>query len=59
MPDITMCHGDSCPIKKECYRHEAIPSEYRQSYFVLAPYDPETKSCDDYNPMKKKPDDPK
>jgi len=59
MPDITMCRGEDCPIQKECYRHEATPSEYRQSYFVISPYDKETKSCDHYNQMKKKPDDPK
>ena len=46
MPDISMCSGDNCPIRKKCYRHNAKPSEFRQSYFVDAPYDPEKKTCD-------------
>ena len=34
MPDITMCDNKKCPIKETCYRFTAIPSEYRQSYFM-------------------------
>ena len=37
MPDITMCKGTDCPLKDNCYRHNAKPSEFRQSYFVNAP----------------------
>ncbi len=44
MPDITMCQGNDCPIKHKCYRHEAKPSEYRQSYFSEVPY--ESDDCD-------------
>ena len=47
MPDITMCEGSECPIKHLCYRHTAIPSEYRQSYFLAVPFKqtPEGVSC--------------
>jgi len=37
-PDITMCLGDTCPLKKTCYRYTADPDELRQSYFVVASY---------------------
>ena len=37
MPDITMCKGEDCPIKDNCYRHTANPSEFLQSWFVKAP----------------------
>lgn len=36
MPDISMCKGTGCPVKKECYRFTAKPSDY-QSYFVTPP----------------------
>lgn len=35
--DITMCKGGVCPIRKNCYRFTAKPSE-RQSYFMEIPY---------------------
>lgn len=37
MPDITMCTGVNCPKKETCYRHTAIPNQYRQSYFESPP----------------------
>jgi hypothetical protein len=37
MPDIAMCKGTDCPMKNECYRFLATPSEFRQSYFVIPP----------------------
>lgn len=36
MPDITLCTGEGCPLKDECYRYKAKPSE-RQSYFDRPP----------------------
>ena len=33
-----MCEGKDCPIKETCYRYKATPSEFRQSYFIEAPY---------------------
>ena len=48
MPDITMCTGYVCPLRDSCYRFTATPSEYRQSYFVSAPYidEPDGTSCE-------------
>lgn len=33
MADITMCVQKNCPKFSECYRAQAKPNEYRQSYF--------------------------
>jgi hypothetical protein len=48
MADITMCVGADekrnliCPMRDKCYRFTAKSNEYRQSYFVVVPYeDPE------------------
>lgn len=49
MPDITMCggvrkeDGAVCSMRDSCYRFRATPSEYRQSYFVSAPFVAESK----------------
>ena len=32
MPDISMCLNKECPLKDNCYRYVAKPSEFRQSY---------------------------
>lgn len=32
MPDIAMCINIECPIRDNCYRYRAIPSQYLQSY---------------------------
>lgn len=48
MPDICMCRGESCPLKGDCYRYTATPSEYRQSYFTEIPY--EKDGCDYFWP---------
>ena len=45
MPDITMCYGEGCDKKENCYRYKAEPDTY-QSY---AQYEP--KGCDSYWPM--------
>ena len=37
MPDISMCPGTACTKRNECYRYRATPSEYRQSFFTIAP----------------------
>jgi hypothetical protein len=49
MPDITMCSGDGCPLKDECFRYTATPSP-RQSYFVKAPFKKENGKvmCDHF-----------
>lgn len=43
MPDISMCNGVSsdhlkCEMKEKCYRHTATPNEFRQSFFMFAPF---------------------
>jgi hypothetical protein len=45
MADITMCTGDGCPLKENCYRFTAEKSE-RQSYFFTPPFD--GKTCEVY-----------
>lgn len=46
MPDITMCSGENCPHKEQCYRFTAKPSEFSQSYFVEPPI--KDGKCDHY-----------
>jgi hypothetical protein len=45
MADITMCYGMTCPLRNECYRYTAWANPYRQSYFVIVPYDFEKNEC--------------
>lgn len=35
--DITKCSGVGCKLKFGCYRFKAIPSEFKQSYFLSPP----------------------
>ena len=37
MADITMCRGETCPLRETCYRYLAIPDEHGQSYFASDP----------------------
>jgi len=46
MPDITMCKGTDCKLRDECYRYTAIPSEYRQSWFIEVPF--KNNECDEF-----------
>lgn len=50
MPDISMCFGNGCPIKEDCYRFKAKPDKDYQSYFVDPPFNivesDEQPSCD-------------
>lgn len=43
MSDIAMCRSKTCPLRYTCYRAQAEPNPYRQSY---ADFDP--KNCDAY-----------
>jgi hypothetical protein len=47
MPDITMCHGEGCKRKLDCYRYRAIPTEQRQAYFGGSPFNPDG-SCTEF-----------
>jgi len=46
MADITMCTGEGCPLKENCYRFTAEASKYMQSYFLTPPFD--GKTCEMY-----------
>lgn len=53
MSDISMCHGIGCPIKDNCYRHEAKPNEFWQTYFAEMPgfwWEPIGWKCQHYWP---------
>ena len=36
MPDITMCKNKDCTIKETCYRYNANPNPYWQSYTTFS-----------------------
>jgi len=36
-PDISMCSGVGCPVKKKCYRYTANPTPHWQAYFTRPP----------------------
>ena len=48
MPDITMCSGNNCPIKHDCYRFVATPDKYMQAIFTTVPYDKKEQTCTHY-----------
>lgn len=50
MPDISMCPGNNCPKKEECYRFTAIPNEPWQAYFIANP-DPDGAACEFFWPL--------
>lgn len=37
MADITMCTGENCSLKDDCYRYKALPNLHMQSMFVTPP----------------------
>jgi hypothetical protein len=46
MADITMCRGDLCSIKEQCYRFTATPNERQQSYFMVVDEVEKKEECD-------------
>jgi Protein of unknown function (DUF2934) len=44
--DITMCSGQGCPQRFECFRHRAVPVGFRQDWFEGTPRNPTTGECD-------------
>ena len=50
MPDISMCQNKGCPLSSTCYRFQAVPSEYRQTYaqFEFRKDVDGIPICDDY-----------
>lgn len=47
MADITMCGGEGCQKKDECYRFTATPSDYWQAFFTVSPVD-DNGNCDQF-----------
>ena len=37
MPDITMCANKYCSLRDKCYRAQAVPDSYYQSYAEFKP----------------------
>jgi hypothetical protein len=54
MPDISMCSGVNCPLKKYCYRYRAVPTELRQSYYTIPPF--KDGNCDKFWDITDKPE---
>lgn len=52
MADIAMCEKEDCPSFSECYRAQAVKSEYQQNYMD---FDNGAESCcDDFIPVEPK-----
>ena len=49
MPDISMCMNKECLNFKVCYRAQAKPNEWRQSYADFKP--DEEGNCPYFEPM--------
>jgi hypothetical protein len=47
MPDITMCAGQGCPLRNQCYRFRAQACG-RQDYFGRSPYDAASGHCEQF-----------
>lgn len=46
MADITMCKDSECAARLNCYRYNAAPNQYMQSYFTKSPRNGDT--CAEY-----------
>lgn len=66
MPDITMCKGIMekkdyllqsyffyCKDRGNCYRCQAIPDLYKQSWFITLPRENNDNTCNFFVPMTK------
>lgn len=40
MADITMCRGEGCTRREQCYRYTAPINRYGQSVFINTPKEP-------------------
>ena len=47
MTDISMCRGDGCYVRDECYRFTARPDGMWQAWLSTTPTD-DGKACDYY-----------
>ncbi len=50
VPDISMCVGGDCSMKKDCYRYRAIPDTI-QMFFTIPPK--EGKVCEYFRQIEK------
>ena len=50
MTNISLCHGEHCPIRDECYRHTAKPIGDYQSWLSLTRE--EQDGCEYFWPVK-------
>lgn len=50
VPDISMCQGTGCERSDTCFRAQATPNPYRQSYFARPPMD-DSGDCKHYWPL--------
>ena len=48
MPDISMCPGEGCKDREECYRAMAVPNGDRQSWMPTPGKD---KTCGYFMPL--------
>lgn len=44
MPDISMCSNYNCPLRRNCYRYLAVPSDY--GFQTYSDFNPEGHSCE-------------
>lgn len=56
MPDIAMCNSTECPKRYDCYRHEALPDPFMQTW---GDFDEQRDggNCEYWWPLKPKNDD--
>ncbi|NBT58240.1 hypothetical protein EBT16_05600 [bacterium] len=53
MPDITMCANQACPLRHDCYRFIAIPSQYQSYADFKFEVGASGAKCDSYWTIKK------
>jgi len=54
MPDFSMCKGDGCTQRNQCYRFRAKPNKSWQSFFMNVPGSGD--ECDDLIPIGERPE---
>jgi hypothetical protein len=50
-PDISLCHGEDCPSKNDCYRFRAEPSGHRQAWSNFDDMRQGAGRCDSFWPL--------
>ena len=52
MADITLCLSETCPQRRQCFRHEAPPKRFGQSYHAFT--QSKGDECEWFVPLKEK-----